>query len=202
MTTERKCPDCGCCCDYSSPCCNLKGGNTDHSGGCKKITSGNLYIISTIGTPALLEQLAEESAELAQAALKFARKLRDENPAPKSEEECLQDLLEELADIKLCMEVFEEKNYYPDEIEQIMQQKRKRWESRISASKEVNPWISVKDRLPAKHERVLIYDSVCHNIYMAWRDDDLDVWFSEEYLPAFVNVTYWMPLPVPPEVTT
>nr|DAE70735.1 MAG TPA: hypothetical protein [Caudoviricetes sp.] len=35
------------------------------------------------------------------------------------------------------MEVFEEKNYYPDEIEQIMQQKRKRWENRISASKEV-----------------------------------------------------------------
>jgi hypothetical protein len=62
-------------------------------------------------------------------------------------------------------------------------------------------WISVKDRLPAKHECVLIYDSVCHNIYMAWRDDDLDVWFSEEYLPDFVNVTYWMPLPVPPEVT-
>lgn len=63
-------------------------------------------------------------------------------------------------------------------------------------------WISVKDRLPAKHERVLIYDSVCHNIYMAWRDDDFDVWFSEEYLPDFVNVTYWMPLPEPPEVTT
>lgn len=62
-------------------------------------------------------------------------------------------------------------------------------------------WISVKDRLPAKHERVLIYDSVCHNIYMAWRDDDLDVWFSEEYLPDFVYVTHWMPLPKPPEVT-
>lgn len=62
-------------------------------------------------------------------------------------------------------------------------------------------WISVKDGLPAKHERVLIYDSVCHNIYMAWRDDDLDVWFSEEYLPDFVNVTHWMPLPEPPEVT-
>jgi len=40
-----------------------------------------------------------------------------------------------------------------------------------------------KDRLPAKHECVLIYDSVCHNIYMAWRDDDLDVWFSKEHLP-------------------
>lgn len=113
MTTERKCPDCGCCCDYSSPCCNLKSGNADHPGGCKKITSGNLYISSTIGTPAVLEQLAEESAELAQAALKFARKLRDENPTPKSEEECLQDLLEELADVKLCMEVFEEKKLLP-----------------------------------------------------------------------------------------
>ena len=109
MTTERKCPDCGCCCDYSSPCCNLKGGNADHPGGCKKITSGNLYISSTIGTPAVLEQLAEESADLAQAALKFARKLRDENPTPKSEEECLQDLLEELADVKLCMEVLKKK---------------------------------------------------------------------------------------------
>lgn len=62
-------------------------------------------------------------------------------------------------------------------------------------------WISVKERPPVKHERVLIYDSVCHNIYMAWRDDDLDVWFSEEYLPDFVYVTHWMPLPEPPEVT-
>lgn len=61
-------------------------------------------------------------------------------------------------------------------------------------------WISVKDRLPAKHECVLIYDSVCHNIYMAWRDDDLDAWFSEEYLPDFLNITHWMPLPNPPEV--
>lgn len=73
MTTERKCPDCGCCCDYSSPCCNLKGGNADHPGGCKKITSGNLYISSTIGTPAVLEQLAEESAELAQASYQRRR---------------------------------------------------------------------------------------------------------------------------------
>lgn len=137
MPTERKCPDCGCCCDYGSPCCNLKGGNIDHPGSCKKITSGNLYIISAIGIPAVLEQLAEESAELAQAALKLSRKLRNENPTPKSQDECLQDLLEEMADVKLCMEVFEEKNYYPDEIEQIMQQKRKRWEKRISESKEV-----------------------------------------------------------------
>lgn len=40
-------------------------------------------ILEMIGTAALLEQLAEESAELAQAALKMARKLRGENPTPK-----------------------------------------------------------------------------------------------------------------------
>ena len=39
-------------------------------------------ILEMIGTAALLEQLAEESAELAQAALKTARKIRNENPTP------------------------------------------------------------------------------------------------------------------------
>lgn len=37
-------------------------------------------VLDMIGTAALLEQLAEESAELAQAALKMARKLRNEKP--------------------------------------------------------------------------------------------------------------------------
>lgn len=137
MTTERKCPDCGCCCDYNSPCCNLKGGNIDHKGGCKKSTAANLCISSAIGTPAVLEQLAEESAELAQAALKLSRKLRGENPTPKSQEDCLYALLEEMADVKLCMDIFEEKNYYPDEISEIMRKKRQRWESRIKECKEV-----------------------------------------------------------------
>lgn len=40
-------------------------------------------VLEMIGTAALLEQLAEESAELAQAALKMARKIRNENPTPK-----------------------------------------------------------------------------------------------------------------------
>lgn len=37
-------------------------------------------VLEMIGTAALLEQLAEESAELAQAALKMARKIRNETP--------------------------------------------------------------------------------------------------------------------------
>lgn len=34
---RSKCPDCGCCCDYGSSCCDMKGGNIDHPGGCKKL---------------------------------------------------------------------------------------------------------------------------------------------------------------------
>lgn len=46
-------------------------------------------VLDMIGTAALLEQLAEESAELAQAALKMARKLRNENPTPKTHADCV-----------------------------------------------------------------------------------------------------------------
>ena len=59
-------------------------------------------------------------------------------------------------------------------------------------------WISVKGRPPKDHVAVFAYDSVCSNIYKAWMDSG--EWFSEEYLPDFVNITHWMPLPKPPEV--
>lgn len=42
-------------------------------------------IVERIGEPAFLEQLAEECSELAQAALKTARKYRGENPTPKTQ---------------------------------------------------------------------------------------------------------------------
>lgn len=51
-------------------------------------------VLEMIGTAALLEQLAEESAELAQAALKMARKLRNENPTPKTHADCVSNLQE------------------------------------------------------------------------------------------------------------
>ena len=62
-------------------------------------------ILEMIGTAALLEQLAEESAELAQAALKMARKLRGENPTPKSRADCIANLQEEIADVELCISI-------------------------------------------------------------------------------------------------
>ena len=51
-------------------------------------------MINLIGKAAMLEMLAEESAELSQAALKLARKYRGENPTPSSEMECIDHLTE------------------------------------------------------------------------------------------------------------
>ena len=65
----------------------------------------------------------------------------------------------------------------------------------------MSEWISVKDRLPQVKEDVLIYDSHHRNIYKAWYIGDIDVWFSNEYLPQFINITHWMPLPEPPKET-
>lgn len=59
-------------------------------------------VLDMIGTAAALEQLAEESAELAQAALKMARKPRGENPTPKSRADCIANLQEEIADVELA----------------------------------------------------------------------------------------------------
>ena len=58
-------------------------------------------IIQAVGGPALLEQLGEEAAELAQAALKLARVIRGENPTPTSKEEAMHSLIEEYTDVQL-----------------------------------------------------------------------------------------------------
>lgn len=86
-------------------------------------------VIRSLGEPALLEQLAEECSELAKAALKLARKERGENPTPKTEEECLVNLLEELGDVNLCMSVVEENRGI--HIRCLSVDKKARWAHRI-----------------------------------------------------------------------
>lgn len=63
-----------------------------------------IELIQLIGEPAMLEMLAEECAELSQAALKLARKKRGENPTPRSEMECLAAVTEEAADVLVCLD--------------------------------------------------------------------------------------------------
>ena len=60
------------------------------------------YISSHLSAYVLWGQLAEECCELAQAALKMQRCSSIINPPRKTPEECLNDLIEEHADLVLC----------------------------------------------------------------------------------------------------
>ena len=82
-------------------------------------------MIECIGEAAMYEQLAEEASELIQACMKKVRKLRGENPTPKTEEEIDANIKEEYSDLIQCAREF---NLVPDE-EQI-ERKRQRFYSR------------------------------------------------------------------------
>lgn len=60
-------------------------------------------MVDLIGKPAMYELLAEECCELAQAALKMARILRNENPTPKTKKEVRANIIEEVTDVELCL---------------------------------------------------------------------------------------------------
>ena len=61
-------------------------------------------LLEKIGKPAMLEQTAEECVELAHACLKLARYYRGENKVyGKTEEELLDNLVEEMADVNICI---------------------------------------------------------------------------------------------------
>lgn len=96
-------------------------------------------ILEKVGEPAALEQLAEECGELAMAALKLghvvqkmARIKRDENPTPRTEPECREELYVEIADVQVTIDVImqspwiqvERINHYYDE-------HMKRWRQRL-----------------------------------------------------------------------
>lgn len=61
------------------------------------------YIESHLCRSEILAQLAEESAELAQAALKLRRAMDDVNPTPVTEAEAWENLIKEYADVSLCL---------------------------------------------------------------------------------------------------
>lgn len=90
--------------------------------------SMNRYIREALGTPEILAQLAEEAAELSQAALKYRRALLGTNPTPVSREEALRDLQGEIADVDLCIVMCDLPEY--DELA-LMEGKRERWVARL-----------------------------------------------------------------------
>ena len=81
----------------------------------------------------LLAGLAEECAELAQAALKLRRVFDRTNPTPVPEEKAIEDLYEEIADVMLYLQQID---YSPEYIDRIIRKKQERWEQRLAAKQE------------------------------------------------------------------
>lgn len=82
-----------------------------------------------------LYQLAEEASELAQAALKLAR-IKNGAPTPVTEDEAVEHLSEELADVLNCFYILTYQNgrdydRFRDRVESISCGKLDRWARRI-----------------------------------------------------------------------
>ena len=85
-----------------------------------------------IGVPAYMELLAEEASELAQASLKFARKIRGENPTPRRSDEIYDNLAEEIADVLILVDNLAEKDpEFKKVIIDFMLYKRRRFADRL-----------------------------------------------------------------------
>lgn len=87
-------------------------------------------IMEHIGESEMLCQLAEEAAELSQAALKLRRALTGINPTPVTAEEARKNLVEETADVYnvlgLLLDAVDNAEIYS-----IIRRKRKRWLKRL-----------------------------------------------------------------------
>ena len=121
-------------------------------------------VIRTLGEPALLEQLAEECSELAQASLKLARKERGENPTPKTEEECVENLLEELGDVNLRMSVVEANRGI--HIRCLSVDKKARWAQRIQEARGEAPKETHKEKKTRQSEFLKIFPKarICNGV--------------------------------------
>lgn len=83
-------------------------------------------ITDILGEAEVLAQLAEEAAELAQAALKLRRVLDGRNPTPVTEKEARQNLMEEYTDVVHCaLELGVVENLH------LIVEKRTRWKMRL-----------------------------------------------------------------------
>ena len=98
-------------------------------------TRGALQVIDAIGLPAVLEQCAEELAELTQASLKMARKLRGENPTPVIHAQAAAHLHEELGDVRLCLKVLDVA-MGGDNTTAVEAEKLQRWLDRLTPERE------------------------------------------------------------------
>lgn len=94
-----------------------------------KIGGHELTEIHTLlGCCELLAGMAEEAAELSQAALKLRRTIDKSNPTPVSTSEASHRLNEEFADVVLCAAAL---GLDREEVERFIREKAARWSMRL-----------------------------------------------------------------------
>ena len=96
-----------------------------------------------IGLAEALAQLSEESAELAEAALKLRRAMGTKNPTPVTVEEARDNLLEEIADVSNCiialgLDTGIDRLY----VQGVMSRKTRRWAVRLGLMEDEEGGIS------------------------------------------------------------
>ena len=80
----------------------------------------------------LLAQLAEEATELAHAALKLRRAYDGTNPTPVTAKEAYEGLLEEIADVSVCLTVLGyDRSLNKMRTSLLMNEKLHRWAERL-----------------------------------------------------------------------
>jgi NTP pyrophosphatase (non-canonical NTP hydrolase) len=85
--------------------------------------------------PELLTQLAEEAAELCKAALKLRRVYTGVNPTPVSGKEAFTNLLEELADVYVCIHALGfDTCEHLNLVQRTANAKMERWAGRLDAA--------------------------------------------------------------------
>lgn len=91
------------------------------------------FVRERLGKREILAQLAEEASELAQAALKYRRALDGKNPTPMNVLEASGNLVEEIADVELCVSLLQ----VPEDDRrktEIKRYKSERWMNRLRKS--------------------------------------------------------------------
>lgn len=94
------------------------------------------FIRQHVSKSSILLQIAEEAAEVAQAALKFNRAYLKDNPTPMSVEECEKNLIEEINDLDLVNKIFSEVDLEKNPLNDEQKSKLARWCRRIRESHE------------------------------------------------------------------
>ncbi len=99
----------------------------------------NEIIREKVGIGEIMAQLAEEAAELSQAALKYRRAITGTNPTPTTAEEALEHLREEIADVDLCLVIAGDVCEAADDEIFRMETKRARWIERLGVKRQSGP---------------------------------------------------------------